>query len=123
MRIWNEGMSIVGRVYELTKDFPKAEEFGLKAQIRRAAVSIPSNIAEGCSRTSQREFRYFLEVSLGSAFELETQLILATSLCFIQKDDLDSLLASLRILQKRINALIGKVDQFQRPTAKAQEPL
>lgn len=91
MTIWNEGISLAVQIYEATKQFPKEEEYGLKSQIRRASVSVPSNIAEGCSRSSQKEFK---------------------RLSFISDKEVMSLLDNGHLLQRRINALIGKVSTF-----------
>ena len=77
MKIWNQGIDLAVLAYEITKQFPKEELYGLKSQITRAVVSIPSNIAEGCSRSSEKDFCRFLEISLGSAFEVETDLVIA----------------------------------------------
>ena len=73
LKIWQRAMKLVIAIYNLTRMLPKEEKFGLKSQMTRAAISIPSNIAEGSSRSSPKEFKHFLEMSLGSAFELETQ--------------------------------------------------
>jgi four helix bundle protein len=75
MQIWKLGMKIVMQTYKLTETFPKAEIFRLTSQMNSAAVSIPSNIAEGSSRQSNKEFYHFLEIAIGSAYELETQLL------------------------------------------------
>ena len=112
MIIWNEGIDLAAEVYKVTKLLPKEEEYGLKSQLRRAAVSIASNIAEGCSRSSQKEFKHYLEISMGSAFEIETDFVLAHRLSLISEKDFLSLIVSLHILQKRINALIIKVNRF-----------
>jgi four helix bundle protein len=72
-----EARVLASEIYLVTKSFPKDEMFGLISQMRRCAVSVPSNIAEGCSRTSQKDFSRFLQISLGSAFELETQIEIA----------------------------------------------
>lgn len=74
LKIWQLGMKIANRTYSLAKQLPEMERFGLISQIQRAAISIPSNIAEGSSRNSQKEFKRFIEFSLGSCYELETQL-------------------------------------------------
>ena len=74
--VWQDGIKFVKRIYKFSESLPKDEKFGLISQIKRASVSIPSNIAEGCSRNSEIEFKRFLEIALGSAFELETQLII-----------------------------------------------
>ncbi len=102
-------MTVAVAAYELVELLPQEEKYGLKSQIRRAAVSIPSNIAEGCSRSSQKGFKYFLEISLGSAFEVETDLMLAEKLNMISKDKLHEFLPELNNLQKRINSLISKI--------------
>ena len=71
LEIWNNGMELVVTVYQLVKQLPQEEIFGLRSQITRAVVSIPSNIAEGCGRSSDRHFKSYLETSLSSAYELE----------------------------------------------------
>jgi four helix bundle protein len=78
--VWNRAMDLAAEVYSLTGQFPKDEVFGLVSQARRAAVSIPSNIAEGAARNSRKEYIQFLYVALGSVAELETQLLLAAGL-------------------------------------------
>ncbi|MFL5739435.1 MAG: four helix bundle protein [Flavisolibacter sp.] len=82
LRIWQTGYSIAIDTYKLLKTFPTEERFGLSRQIAKAAVSIPSNIAEGSSRNSQKDYGHFIEISLGSSFELETQILIADSLDF-----------------------------------------
>ncbi|MTI22314.1 four helix bundle protein [Fulvivirga sp. RKSG066] len=77
LKIWQQGMDIVAEVYKLTKNFPSEERFGLASQMNRAAISIPSNISEGSSRGSAKEHKYFIQIALGSCFELETQLLIA----------------------------------------------
>ena len=109
MQIWNEGIVLTLDVYRIVRQLPKEEEYGLKSQLKRAAVSIPSNIAEGCSRHSEKEFKYFLEISLGSAFEIETQFIMAQKLNMISEEDLVKFLQDLHVEQKKINALISKI--------------
>ena len=78
--VWKESISLVVSVYELTKNFPKDEQYSLTQQIRRSAVSIPSNVAEGAARTSKKEFLHSLNIAAGSISELETQLIIAERL-------------------------------------------
>jgi four helix bundle protein len=78
--VWQKAMTLVQEVYRITNSFPKEEVFGLTSQIRRAAVSIPSNIAEGRSRRTRKDFGQFLAIAYGSAAELETQLLIAKSL-------------------------------------------
>jgi four helix bundle protein len=103
--VWHNSMDIVQYTYKLLSQFPDKERFGLISQMSRCAVSIPSNIAEGCSRSSQVEFLRFLEIALGSAFELETQLIISFKLGYIPDVEYDNLVEKLNLLQKRINAL------------------
>ena len=87
---WQKAMKLVKTVYELSKKFPKDEQFGLTNQLRRAVVSIPSNIAEGQGRGDGREFKHFLRIAHGSKQEVETQLIIARELGYISQRDLDA---------------------------------
>ena len=87
LEAWKRARELVLSVYTLTQTFPKEEVFGLTAQMRRAAVSIPSNIAEGAARRGAREFAQFLNIARGSLSELETQLLIATDLGYIQNSD------------------------------------
>lgn len=107
--IWIDSMHLVELVYKAVDDFPSAEKFALRSQITRSAVSIPSNIAEGASRSSEKEFARFLEIALGSAFELETQLIIGNKRSYLKDADLNNFLKLLISLQKRIYALRKKV--------------
>ena len=101
---WSKSISLVMKVYNLTKEMPDSEKFGLTNQMRRAAVSIPSNIAEGAARDSDNEFIKFLYYSLGSAAELETQLILSQKLRFLSiPDNVDE------DLQKTKQIIIGMI--------------
>jgi four helix bundle protein len=84
---WKVSRRLVGAVYRLTQSFPKEELFGLTSQLRRSAVSIPSNIAEGAARTGRREFAQFLNVARGSLSELETQLLIASDLGYVGLDN------------------------------------
>lgn len=87
LEAWKRARELVLGVYRLTQAFRKEETFGLAAQLRRAAVSIPSNIAEGAARAGKREFAQFLNIARGSLSELETQLLIATDLGYIKADD------------------------------------
>lgn len=80
LRIWQKGIDIAVKTFQLTDTFPKEDKFGIRQQMTRAGVSIPSNIAEGSSRKSEKDYARFIEISLGSNFELETQLIIAEQL-------------------------------------------
>jgi four helix bundle protein len=77
LKIWQKGVAIAAKSFELTRSFPKEEKFGLSIQLTRAAVSIACNIAEGSSRRSQKEYLHYIEIALGSAFEMETQVLIA----------------------------------------------
>ncbi len=86
LKAWQEAISLVREVYAVTRDFPPDERFGLTAQLRRAAVSVPSNIAEGAARESSKEFVQFLVMARGSLSELETQLLIAKELGYLTED-------------------------------------
>jgi four helix bundle protein len=116
--VWHLGVELAETVYRVTARFPKSEIFALSSQMRRAAVSIPSNIAEGRSRDSRREFLYFLSVSRGSLAELETQLELAIRLDYTDSD-LHSARAQSEILGKKINRLQTSLRSKQ-PIANSQ---
>jgi len=102
-------MDLVTNVYKFIALFPKNEVYGLRSQISRSAVSIPSNIAEGSSRNSAKDFKRFLEYAIGSAFELETQLLIAINLKLGDDKLAKEILENLEIIQKQINALITKI--------------
>ena len=102
LHIWQDSMDIVEDIYKGTVNFPKNEQFGLVSQINRCSVSIPSNIAEGSGRDSNKDFRRFLSISLSSAFELETQLIIANRIGFLKKDDFERIIEKLNKVQKMI---------------------
>ena len=98
-------LSLVEDIYKATATFPASENYGLSQQIRRAAVSIPSNIAEGQFRNSSKEFRQFLAIALGSSAELETQLIIANKVNYLSTEELSGLLNNLEIIMKMLNKL------------------
>ncbi|HEX8041717.1 MAG TPA: four helix bundle protein [Chryseosolibacter sp.] len=107
--IWNQGIELAVKAYDLTRQLPKEEIYGLSSQIKRAAVSIPSNIAEGCSRETKNDFKRFLQISLGSGYELETHLIVAARLRFISSEHIQDFLAALHTEQRQLNSLISKI--------------
>ncbi|MCF7916969.1 MAG: four helix bundle protein, partial [Candidatus Omnitrophica bacterium] len=84
LKIWQKSVELVEKIYKITKDFPKEEQYSLSMQIKRASVSIPSNIAEGFRRKHNKEYKQFLYIALGSCAELETQLIIANKLDYIK---------------------------------------
>jgi len=103
LQIWKEGMAIAKSTYLLTNALPSLEKFGLISQISRCAVSVPSNIAEGSSRSSNKEFAHFLSIALGSLFELETQILLSFDLGFLVLEDIEQLVKDIIQLQKKIS--------------------
>ncbi len=115
---WQLSMDVVEHVYRLTQGFPKQETYGLTSQIQRAAVSIPSNVAEGHTRDSTKEFLHHLSIALGSLSELETQLILSQRLRYINEQELNAILLKteetgkiLRGLQRSLKAKLHQRDQ------------
>ncbi len=108
LNIWDNGIQIVKQVYVLVEKLPLSEKFGLKSQLSRAAVSIPSNIAEGCSRNSDIEFKRFLEIAMGSLFEVETQITICEELNFLILEDTKEIKILLAKEAKMINSLISK---------------
>lgn len=107
--IWQKGMEIVRMVYQLASQLPDNEKFGLRSQITRAAVSIPSNIAEGSAKKSKKEHERFLEIALGSVFELETQILVVDQLSLGEKQLRMSLLTKIDEEQKMLMSFIKKV--------------
>ncbi len=103
---WQKAVKLVTAVYCATERFPRTELFGITSQVRQAAVSIPSNIAEGHARLSRKEFQYFLSNARGSVAELETQLIISHNLGFINKADVDHLLEQVAEVGRIINGLL-----------------
>ncbi len=108
--IWQKGIQIVFLVYKITENFPQEELYALKSQIKRASVSIPSNIAEGYGRNGDKSFNHFLNISRGSLFELETQLLIAFELDFIKdKTIYDEILNLIIEESKMINSFSTKL--------------
>ena len=104
LRVWQDAMELVTRIYSVTNTFPADERYGLTSQIRRASVSVPSNIAEGAAKGGRKEFIHFLIISRGSLSELDTQLRIAMNLGYVT--DIDSLLADVERLQAALGALM-----------------
>ncbi len=109
--VWRKAIEFVTSIYGITNDFPKEEIYGLTSQIRRAAISIPSNIAEGAARKGRNEFMHFLFIALGSLSELETQLIIATNLKFLDKSNYEKLTNALNEIRKMILGLIKYLEE------------
>lgn len=107
--VWQKAMELAGKIYIITKEFPHEEKFGLTSQIRRAAVSIPSNIAEGRSRGTRKDFAQFLHIALGSSAELETQLVLAQNLYPSKNASYNELLGLTREVRRMLIAFISSL--------------
>ena len=103
-------MVLASEIYKASKFFPKEELFGLRSQTTRAAVSIPANIAEGSAKKSQKEYKYFLEVSLGSAFELETHLLIAKGQNWFPEEIIDELLSKVTEEQRMLSSFMTKLE-------------
>ena len=100
LKIWNKSIELAKSVYQLVAELPSDEKFGLNSQIKRCSISIPSNTAEGAGRNSNKEFKYFLSIANGSAYELQTQLILAAELNLINKDKVQPVINTCIEIQK-----------------------
>jgi four helix bundle protein len=107
--IWKKGIELVKEIYRLTEKFPKQEMYCLVPQMRRSAISVPSNVAEGFRRYHNKEYRQFLYVSLGSCAELETQVTIAKELKYIKKDEEDILLERSDHICRMISNLLKKL--------------
>lgn len=103
LNIWKLSIELANEIYILTDSFPKNEEFGLKSQIRRCSVSVASNIAEGSSRSSNKDFNRFLEISLGSLYELQTQIIISSSRSYFDVSKLENIENKITELQRMIS--------------------
>ncbi len=111
LKVWSDSINLVTRIYEITSTFPKEELFELTSQIRRASVSISSNIAEGAARNSKKEFNNFLSIALGSAAEPENQLIIASNLNYIKKDNEENFINDIINIRKMIHGLMKNLKQ------------
>ena len=107
--VWQKAMDLVCLTYEATKPFPREELYGLTNQIRRAVVSVPSNIAEGQARKSTAEFRHFLSIARGSMAEVETQLIIAMRLNYLQDSQVREVMLAHEEVSKMLSAMMAKL--------------
>lgn len=105
LNIWKEGISLAKETYSATKVFPKSEVYGLSSQMQRCAISVSSNIAEGTAKSTDKHFRQYLETALGSAFEWETQLIIAFEIKYISEE-------TFKHLEKKIQSIQGMITRF-----------
>jgi len=106
LEIWKRSRLFCAEIYSISSKFPESEKFGLANQLRRASVSIPSNIAEGSSRSSNKDFSRFLEIPLGSCYEIETQLLIASDLNFISEIELN-------LISKELEEIIKMISKFK----------
>lgn len=113
---WQKAMELVAAVYSVTKNWLREEAFGLTTQIRRAAVSVPSNIAEGQGRRSSSEFRHHLSIAYGSLMEWETQLLIAQQLEYISSSQADELLTTAGVVGRLLNGLRRSLPDHRPPT-------
>lgn len=109
--VWQKAMELAKRIYGVTDSFPKSEMFGLQSQMRRAAVSVPSNIAEGHGRLNDGHFRQFLASARGSLFELQTQLEIAESRKLVEQKDGKALMDASEEIARMLNGLISALDK------------
>lgn len=109
LEVWKIAVALATRVYHVTRTFPDEEKFGMISQMRRAAVSIPSNIAEGAARQGRKEFAQFLSVAAGSASELATQLVIAKNIGLGDQNDLETLSAELDRISRMLQGLIRRI--------------
>jgi four helix bundle protein len=107
LEVWQRGIKIVALAYRLTKLLPNVEKFNLTSQTNRSAVSIPSNIAEGSSRRSEKDYFRFLEIALGSCFELETQIIILNVLSFVKEGHTQEILEQIESEEKQLFVLMN----------------
>ncbi len=110
LRIWQKGFDIAVNSFKLTATFPNEQKFGIGSQITRAAVSIPSNIAEGSSRSSEKDYNRFLEISLGSTYELETQLLISQAAGLGNNNSSNKILSDIVEEQKMLIGFINKLN-------------
>jgi four helix bundle protein len=109
LEIWKRSIILATKVYEITASYPAEEKYGMISQLRRSAVSVPSNIAEGAGRNSDKQFVHFLSIVVGSLFEVETQLLISKNVGIISDEDIVSLNSEASVLSKMIFKLQSKL--------------
>jgi len=107
--VWQRSVALAVEIYKITKEFPREEIYGLTSQIRRAAVSIPSNLAEGHARNTKSQFANFIDITLGSAAELETQLAISLQTGYLKQNDYDKLVNELTEITRMLYGLLNRV--------------
>ena len=109
LKVWEKVHILIVEVYNITKSFPPDERFGLTGQLRRAVASVPTNIAEGCGRDTERDFARFLSIAAGSASELEYQLLLACDLGYVENESFKDLTQQVNEIKMMLNSFIQKL--------------
>ena len=110
LSVWQKSRKIVKTIYEITSKFPDSEKYGLTSQMRRAVISIPSNIAEGAGSDSNKGFKKYLGIAMSSSYELETQIYLSLDLGYLFQNEMDTVLENLNEIQRMIVGLRNKLD-------------
>lgn len=110
--VWQKGIELVNEIYVVTRIFPKEEMFGLTNQLRRAAISIPANIAEGWGRSSTKNYVQFIKISLGSLFELETLIIIAKDQNYLEEQIMNKISVEITEIGKMLNKLIRNLENY-----------
>ncbi len=109
LQVWQKSMTLVTEIYKISKGFPKDEAHGLTSQMRRCAILIPSNMAEGYGRNSTNEYIHFLQIATGSLYELQTQMEISMNLCYLNRDEFDKLYELSREIERMLSSLIRKL--------------
>src|SRR6056297_3264475 len=123
MTVWQEGLKLVKYIYAITKEFPSEEKFGLISDMRRAATSIPNNIAEGYGRYEPKDKTRFYKISRGSCYEIHSQLLISKELNFIKNNIEEKLIEQLQLIIKELNKLIKSIEsKFTKATEAAPKP-
>jgi len=120
--VWQKSRSLVKRIYLLTKTFPKDEAFGLTSQLRRASISVPSNIAEGKSRRATKDYMRFLDIAYGSVAEIETQLFISCDLGYVAEKKIAQLLEDYGEVGRMLNGLISSLERRTTPESRILNP-
>ncbi len=110
LKVWQKSVDLAVKVYHITKGFPSEEKFGITSQMRRASVSIPSNIAEGTAKSTSKSFVNSLDISLGESYELETQAIIANLVGILDTEEFSALNSDITEVQRMINGLVSTVE-------------
>ena len=123
MTVWQKGLKLVKNIYAITKEFPSEEKFGLISDMRRAATSIPNNIAEGYGRYEPKDKTRFYKISRGSCYEIHSQLLISKELNFIKNNIEEKLIEQLQLIIKELNKLIKSIEsKFTKATEAAPKP-